>query len=60
MSAMDSGYGLETWLSRRKLGLHGKAVGEMQRWLLSQVLDDPARNTAEKLSALAQIHMEEL
>lgn len=42
------------------LGLHGKAVGEMQRWLLSQVLDDPARNTAEKLSALAQIHMEEL
>lgn len=42
------------------LGLKGPAIGEMQRWLLEQVLDDPARNTPETLTALARQHMEEL
>lgn len=42
------------------LGLKGPAIGEMQRWLLELVLDDPARNTPETLTALARQHMEEL
>lgn len=41
------------------LGLRGKAIGDMQRWLLERVLDDPARNTLETLTVLARQHMEE-
>lgn len=41
------------------LGLRGPAIGEMQRWLLEQVLDDPARNETQTLTALARAHMEE-
>lgn len=42
-----------------RLGLRGKQIGEMQRYLLEQVLDDPARNTPETLTALARLHREE-
>ncbi len=41
------------------LGLRGRQIGEMQRYLLEQVLDDPARNTPEILTALARRHREE-
>jgi tRNA nucleotidyltransferase (CCA-adding enzyme) len=34
------------------LGLRGPAVGEAQRYLLEQVLDDPTRNTPEALLEL--------
>lgn len=36
------------------LGLRGKQIGDMQRYLLEQVLDDPARNTRASLTALVQ------
>ncbi len=35
-----------------RLGLQGKQIGQMQRYLLEQVLDDPARNTPETLTQL--------
>lgn len=42
-----------------RLGLQGKQIGQMQRYLLEQVLDDPARNTPETLTQLVELHREE-
>ena len=41
------------------LGLTGEKIGEMLRFLLDAVLDDPARNDRETLLRLARTEMEE-
>lgn len=41
------------------LGLRGRQIGETQRHLLEQVLDDPARNTRDTLTALVRQWMKE-
>ena len=41
------------------LGFTGEKIGEMLRFLLDAVLDDPARNDRETLLRLARTEMEE-
>ena len=41
------------------LGLTDEKIGEMLRFLLDAVLDDPARNDRETLLRLARTEMEE-
>ena len=41
------------------LGQTGRQIGEMQRFLLDQVLDDPTRNTREALTDLVRQHTKE-